>query len=136
MTRIRIFWSLLPTSAMYDPSGRKSPVFVTVMSLLMRMSTCVTWTSRLIRVTPGKFLSITNSLRLVNTQAYSLSARSSRAYSASALSPPDGPAPCLAAAGPAPGRPPPASTVSVGTVDGTCQGTRARSPNKAARISP
>ena len=91
MTRIRIFWSVPPMSAKYDPSGRKSPALVTVMSLLMRMSTCVTWTSRLIRVTPGKFRSITNSLCLVNTQAYSLSARSSRACSASALSPPDGP---------------------------------------------
>ena len=44
-----------------------------------------------IRVMPGKFRSITNSLCLVNTQAYSLSARSSRDCSASALSPPDGP---------------------------------------------
>jgi hypothetical protein len=76
---------------MYDPSGRKSPALVTVMSLLRRMSTCVTWTSRLIRVTPGKFRSITNSLCLVNTRAYWIRARSSRACSASALSPPDGP---------------------------------------------
>ena len=29
-----------------------------------------------------------------------------------------------------------ASTVSVGTANGTCQGTRARSPNKADKISP
>ncbi len=61
------------------------------MSLLSRIRTCVTWIIRLIRAMPGKFLSITKSLFLVNTQANSVSARSSRACSAAALSPPDGP---------------------------------------------
>ena len=45
----------------------------------------------LIRATPWKLRSMTQSLPLVKSQAHSASARSSSACSASALSPPDGP---------------------------------------------
>jgi hypothetical protein len=51
----------------------------------------VTVIIRAIRAIPGKLRSITHSRLLVNTYAYSVSARSSRACSAAALSPPDGP---------------------------------------------
>jgi hypothetical protein len=51
----------------------------------------VTLMSFLIRATPGKFRSSTHIRPVVNTCGYSVSARSSSACSASALSPPDGP---------------------------------------------
>ena len=69
----------------------KPPILVTGRSLLSRIRTCVTLIIRAIRAVPGKLRSITNSRPLVNTQANSVSARSSSACSAAALSPPDGP---------------------------------------------